>query len=144
MEQHNQLSALLKFGVQGLDESLKNHYFQEGIKDDSCDPIKTMILVDHSKFQEFNSVMNLYTNFKRTQKNGIVFQGSTILALNQGRGGGGRGRGGSGRGRGHGGNSRSSGIVPQEEVNKVTGIEAKHYPTDIYMTFTPARKAKQW
>ena len=144
MEQHNQLSALLKFGVQGLDESLKNHYFQEGIKDDSCDPIKTMILVDHSKFQEFNSVMNLYTNFKRTQKNGIVPQGCTILALNQGRGGGGQGRGGSGRGRGRGGNSRASGLVPQEKIDKVTNVEAKRYPPEIYNSFTPAQKAKHW
>ena len=101
-----------------------------------------MILVDCSKFQEFNSVMNLYTNFKRSQNNDIVPQGRTISALNQGRGGGGQGRGGSGRGRGRGGNSRAGEIVPQEEVDKVTGIEAKHYPTDIYMTFTPAQKAK--
>jgi hypothetical protein len=26
----------------------------------------------------------------------------------------------------------------------VTGIEAKHYPTEIYLTFTPAQKAKHW
>ena len=41
---------------------------------------------------------------------------------------------------------RASRIVPQEEVDKVTGIKAKHYPTDvyIYMTFTPAQKAKHW
>jgi hypothetical protein len=97
VEQHNRLSALLEFGVQGLDESMKIHYFQEGIKDDSFNPVKTMILVDRSKFQEVNSVMNLYTNFKRTQKNDIVPQGRTILALNRGRSGGGRGRGGSSR-----------------------------------------------
>jgi hypothetical protein len=59
VEQHNQLSTLLEFGVQGLDESMKIHYFQEGIKDDSFDSAKTMILVDRSKFQDFNSVMNL-------------------------------------------------------------------------------------
>ena len=43
---------------------MKIHYFQEGIKDDSFDPVRTMILADRSKFQEFNSIMNLYTNFK--------------------------------------------------------------------------------
>ena len=64
MEQHNRLSALLELGVQGLDKSMKIHYFQEGIKDDSFDPVRTMILADRSKFQEFNSIMNLYTNFK--------------------------------------------------------------------------------
>ena len=66
------------------------------------------------------------------------------MVLNQGRGGGGRGCGGSGRGRKRGGNLHASGIVPQEDVDKVTGIEAKHYPTDVYMTFTPAQKAKHW
>ena len=39
---------------------------------------------------------------------------------------------------------RSSRIVPQEEVDKVTGIENKIYPPDIYATFTPAQKAKHW
>ncbi len=39
---------------------------------------------------------------------------------------------------------RSFGIVPQEEIDKVTGLEAKNYPTDVYATFTPAMKAKHW
>ncbi len=90
--------------------------------------------------------MNLYSNFKQTQKNDIAPQGRTISALNQGRGGGGRGHGGTGRGRGRGrgGMPRSFGLVPQEEINKVTGIENKIYPDEIYATFTPAQKAKHW
>jgi hypothetical protein len=123
---------------------MKIHYFEEGIKDDSFNSAKTMILADRNKFADFISVMNLYSNFKRSQKNDIAPQGRTISALNQGRGGGGRGRGGTGHGRGCGGNSRSSGIVPQEEVDKVTGLEAKIYPPEIYNTFTPAQKAKVW
>ena len=123
---------------------MKIHYFEEGIKDDSFNSVKTMILADRKKFPDFISVMNLYSNFKRTQKNDIAPQGRTISALNRGRGGGGRGHGGTGRGRGRGGNSRSSGIVPQEEVDKVTGIENKIYPAEIYATFTPAMKAKHW
>ena len=142
VEQHNRLSALQEYGVQGLDEKMKIHYFEEGIKDDSFNSVKTMILADRKKFPDFISVMNLYSNFKRTQKNDIAPQGRTISALNQGRGG--RGRGGTGRGRGRGGNSRSSGIVPQEEADKVTGIKAKRYPMAIYNTFTPAMKAKHW
>ncbi len=78
------------------------------------------------------------------QKNDIVPQGRTILALNQGCGGGGQGRGGSGHGRGRGGNSRASGLIPQEEIDKVTDVEAKRYPTDIYNSFTPAQKVKHW
>jgi hypothetical protein len=123
---------------------MKIHYFKEGIRDDSFNSVRTTILVDRSKFQDFNSVMNLYANFKRSQKNYIVPQGCTILALNQGRGGGGQVHGGSGRGRGRGGNLRASGLVPQEEINKLTDVEAKRYPTDVYNSFTPAQKAKHW
>ena len=144
VEQHNRLTALLKFGVQDIDKATNIHFFEEGIKDDSFNSVKTTILVDRSKFPDFNSVMNLYSNFKRLQKNDTVPQGSTILALTQGRGGGGQGRGGSGRGRGRGGNSCSSGLVPQEKFDKVTDVEAKRYPTKVYNSFTPAQKVKHW
>ena len=123
---------------------MKIHYFREGIKDDSFNPVKTTILVDRSMFSDYNSVMNLYSNFKRLQKNDIVPQGHTISALTQGCGGGGQGCGSFGHGRGRGGNLRSSRLVPQEEVKKVTDVEAKRYPTNVYSTFTPAQKAKHW
>ena len=84
VEQHNRLTALLEFRVQDLDEAMKIHYFEEGIKDDSFNSVKTTIMVDRSRFPDFNSVMNLYSNFKRAQKNDIVPQGCTILALTQG------------------------------------------------------------
>jgi hypothetical protein len=89
---------------------MKVHYFKEGIKGNSFNSVKTMPLADRKKFLDFMSVMNLYSNFKHTQKSDIAPQGRTISALNQGRGGGGQGRGGTsrGRGRGRGGNSRSS------------------------------------
>jgi hypothetical protein len=118
VEQHNRLTALLELGIQDLDKAMKIHYFEEGIKDYSFNSVKTTILVDCSKFPNFKSVMNLYSNFKRSQKNDIVPQGHTMLALNQGRGGGGQGRGGSGpgRGRGRGGNLCASRLVPQEEI----------------------------
>ncbi len=61
---------------------MKIHYFEEGIKDDSFNSVKTMILSDRKKFQDFNSVMNLYSNFKRLQKNDIAPQGHTISAIN--------------------------------------------------------------
>ncbi len=84
VEQHNRLTALLEFGVQDLNEATKIHYFEEeGIKDDSFNSVKTTILVDRSKFPDFNSVMNLYSNLKCSQKNDIVPQGRTILTLNQ-------------------------------------------------------------
>ena len=127
-----------------MGEDMKIPYFEEGIKDDSFNSVKTTILVDCTRFPNFNSVINLYSNFKRSQKNDTVPQGHTISALTQRRGGGGRGHGGFGCGRGRGGNLRSSGLVPQEEVNKVTNVEAKHYPPDIYNNFTPVQKAKHW
>ena len=123
---------------------MKIHYFKEGINDDSFNSVKTTILVDCSKFPDFNSVMNICSNFKPSQKNDIVPQGRTSLALTQGHGGGGRGRSGFGRGRGHSGNSRSSWLVPQEEVSKVTDVEVKRYLANVYSTFTPAQKAKHW
>ena len=59
---------------------MKIHYFKEGIKDDSFNSGKTTILVDRSRFPDFNSVMNLYSNFKRSQKNAIIPQDRTISA----------------------------------------------------------------
>jgi hypothetical protein len=38
----------------------------------------------------------------------------------------------------------ASGLVPQEEIDKVTDVEAKRYPPEIYNNFTPAQKAKHW
>ncbi len=51
---------------------MKIHYFEEGIKDDSFNSVKTMILADRKKLPDFISVMNLYSNFKQTQKNDIA------------------------------------------------------------------------
>jgi hypothetical protein len=91
--QHNRLDNLLEFGVQDMGEDMKIHYFEEGIKDESFSSVKTTILVDRLKLPTFASVLGLYSNFKRLQKNDIVPQGHTILALTQGCGGGGQDRG---------------------------------------------------
>ena len=135
---------------------MKIHYFEDGIKDSSFDSVKTTILVDRQKFQDFDSVMLLYVNFKRTQKNDIPSQGCNVPAITQGRGSGSgsgrQGRGGSSRGRGSGcggggrggPNSRVQGLVPKEEIDKVTNIENKRYPLEIYNNFTPAQKATHW
>ena len=69
VEQHNRLAAIQEYGVQGIDENMKIHYFEEGIKDESLSAAKTMILADRIKFPDFTTVMNLYSNLKRTQKN---------------------------------------------------------------------------
>jgi hypothetical protein len=101
---------------------------------------------------DLHSVIQLYVNFKRLQKYDIVPQGHTVSALSQGHDSGRQGRVGSGCGHGsgrggggHGGpNSCVQGLVPQEEIDKMTDIENKHYPPKIYSKFTPAQKAKHW
>jgi hypothetical protein len=58
----------------------------------------------------------------------------------QGCGGGRQGRGGGGRG-GRGG-GRLNGGVPQEEIDKVTTVEARYYSPDEYAKFNPAKRQK--
>ncbi len=51
-----------------LEETMKIHYFEDVISDSSYASIKSTIMVDHQKFQDFNAMMQLYVNFKRLQK----------------------------------------------------------------------------
>ena len=44
------MTALLGFGVPDIGQDMKIHYFEEGIKDNSFNSVKTTILVDRSKF----------------------------------------------------------------------------------------------
>ncbi len=62
----------------------------------------------------------------------------------QGRGGGRQGRGGCGRGGQSGSGGPLNGGLPQEEIDKVTTVEAHFYPRDEYDKFTPAKKQKHW
>jgi hypothetical protein len=95
--------------------------------------------VDHQKFQKFDTVMWLYVNYKRTQKaETLTHQARNVSAL-QGRGGGRQGRGECGRGRQGGANACLKGIVPQEEVDKVTTVKARFYPYSKYSKFTLPR-----
>ena len=116
----------------------------------SFDSVKSTTLVDHQKFQDFDSVMQLYVNFKRAQKSETSFQGCNVSALKQGCGGCGQGCRGASRGCGGGGcggpNSRAQGLISQDQegIDKVTNIENKHYPKAVYDKFSPAQKAKHW
>ena len=124
---------------------MKIHYFEEGIKDPTLDAARNAILVNRSQFPDFNSVMQLYVTSKRTQKSEATPPGRQLSAV-MGCGGGGRGRGGAGRGdRGRGDpNARQRGLVSQEDIDKVTNIENKHYPDEVYAKFSAAEKAKHW
>ncbi len=142
--QHNCHAALAKWNVKPLEETMKIHYFEGGITDPSFAYVKSMILVDRTKFQDFDSVMRLYVNYKRSQKaETSTHQAHNVSAL-QGHRGGRQGHGGRGRGGRGGLGGRLSGGVPQEEVDKVTTVEACYYSPEDYAKFTPAKKQKHF
>jgi hypothetical protein len=140
--EHNRHASLMEYDVAPLEEGMKIHYFEEGIKDPTLDAARNAILVNRSQFPDFESVMQLYVNSKRSQKSDPgVSQGRQLSAVTGGRGGGGAGRGGRGRGDP---DARRKGLVSQADIDKVTTVENKHYPEAEYAKFTPAEKAKHW
>ncbi len=123
---------------------MKIHYFEDGITDPSFASVKSTILVDCTKFQEFDAVMRLYVNYKCSQKaEAPTHQARNVSAL-QGCGGGRQGRGGRGRGGRGGPGGHLSGGVPQEEIDKVSTVEARYYSPEDYAKFTPAKKQKHF
>ena len=127
-----------------LEETMNVHYFEDGITDPSFASVKSTILVDRTKFQDFDTVIRLYVKYKRLQKaEAPTHQARNISAL-QGCGGGRQDRGGHGRGGQGGPGGRLSGVVPQEEVNKVTTVKAWYYSAEDYAKFTPAKNQKNF
>jgi hypothetical protein len=144
VDQHNCHAALSEWNVASPEETLKINYFEDGITDPSFASVKSMIMVDRQKFQEFGAVMQLYVNYKRTQKaEAPTHQVCNVSAL-QGHGGDRQGCRGCWRGRQGGFNARSKGFVPQEEVDKVTTAKAWWYCPEDYAKFTPAEMQKHW
>jgi len=145
--EHDRYASLVEYGVNPLEESMKILYFEDGIKDPTLEAARNAILVDRTRFQDFESVMNMYVTSKRSQKSESgVSPGRQISAVTGGRGGG-RGGGGTGRGgRGRGDlDTRRKGLVSQADIDKmVTTVENKHYPEEVYAKFTPAEKANHW
>ncbi len=70
VDQHNRHAALSKYGIAPLEETMKMkiHYFEDRITNLSLAYVKSTIMVDHQKFQEFDTVMWLYVDYKHTQK----------------------------------------------------------------------------
>jgi hypothetical protein len=68
VDQHNCHATLAKWNVKPLEESMKIHYFEDGITDPPFASVKSTILVDRTKFQEFDAMMRLYVNYKCSQK----------------------------------------------------------------------------
>ena len=89
--------------------------------------------------------MQLYVTSKRGQKSENAISPGRQLSAITGRGGG-RGCGradriGGGRGDP---DARQRGLVSQADINRVTTIENKHYPEEVYAKFSVAKKAKHW
>jgi hypothetical protein len=84
--------------------------------------------------------MQLYVNFKCSQKpEAPTHQACNVSAVKD-YGGGRQGSGGYDGGRRGGPNARTLGLVLQEEVNNVTTVKNKYYPALTYNKFTPAKK----
>ena len=145
VEQHNRHAFLAEYGNTPLEESMKIHYFEEGIQDPALDAARNAILVNRSQFPDFESVMQLYATSKRSHKSETPPPGWQLSAVT-GRGGRGQGRGGASRGgRGRGDpEARQRGLVSQADIDKVTNIENKHYPEEVHTKFSAAEKAKHW
>jgi hypothetical protein len=78
---------------------MKIHYFEDGITDSSLNSIKSTIPVDRQKFQEFDTVMQLYVDFKHSQNSEALTHQACNVSAVKGCGGGRQGRGGQGGGR---------------------------------------------
>jgi hypothetical protein len=144
VDQHNCHAALAEWNVKPLEETMKIHYFEDRITDPSFASVKSTILVDRTKFQDFDTVMRLYINYKRSQTaEAPTHQARNVSAL-QGCGGSRQGHGGRGRGGQGGPGGRLSRGVPQEKVDKVTTIEAWYCSPEDYAKFTPAKKQKHF
>ncbi len=144
VDQHNRHTALAEWNVAPLEETMKIHYFEDGISDRFFAAVKSMILVDRTRFQDFKSVMKVYIDFKCSQKAEALAQQVCNVSALQGRGGGRQGHGGRGRGGRGGSGGCLNGGIPQEEIDKVTTVEAHYYSQDEYAKSTPAKKQKHY
>ena len=66
--EHNRHASLVEYNVAPLKESMKIHYFEEGIKDPTLDAARKAILVNRTQFPDFDSIMQLYVTSKQSQK----------------------------------------------------------------------------
>jgi hypothetical protein len=63
VDQYNRHAILSKWNVKPLEESMKIHYFEDRITDSYFASVKSTIIVDCQKFQEFDAVMQLYVDY---------------------------------------------------------------------------------
>jgi len=144
VEQHNQHSDLTEYGVKPLDESLKIHWFKDGIKCMSLDAVKAVITTNKERYSQFDSIKDAYVDFKHTMTPTLDPRTRQVATVGTGRCGGGHSRQtGCGAGQ-QTGDSRKKGLVPQSEIDKQMHITNRDYSTDEHNQLTPAKKAKLW
>ena len=144
VEQHNQHSDLTEYGVKPLDESLKIHWFKDGIKCMCLDAVKAVITTNKERYSQFNSIKDAYVDFKHTMTPTLDPRTRQVVTVGTGRCGGGHSRQtGCGAGQ-RTGDSRKKGLVPQSEIDKQMNITNRVYSTDEHNQLTPAKKAKLW
>jgi hypothetical protein len=128
IEQHNQHAHLQEYGVAPLAENLKTLCFQDGIRDPSLNAVKASINANCANFTNFDSVKDVYVEFKHTKNPTNDPKTRQVASVARGGRGGGnfprrpdRGQGPQTPGK------RQMGLVPQSEVNKQTHIVNRHY-----------------
>ena len=146
IEQHIIAKNLMPYGYSGIDERSKIRHLLGGISNPGLHPVTVNILAMREEDKTFTKCATMYTDFIRTCANSVgprQDRGRQISSVHTGRGGG-RGRGGGGRGDGRGrgrGGARKDGVPDQADVDKVTWLEPKYYPTKEYLKFNAAEKA---
>ncbi len=68
VDQHNHHAALAKWNVPPLEETMKSTTLKMGSLTRPFSAVKITILVDRTRFQDLESVMCVYINFKRSLK----------------------------------------------------------------------------
>ncbi len=70
VEQHNRHASLVDYNVTPLEESMKIHYFEKGIRDPTLESTRNPILVNLANFPDLGSEMQLYVTSADTSQQG--------------------------------------------------------------------------
>jgi hypothetical protein len=145
VEQHNQHADLQEYGVAPLAENLTTLWFQDGIRDPSLNAVKASINANHANFTDFDSVIDAYVEFKRTDNPTNDSKTRQVVSVARGGHGGGNFPRRPDRGQGPQTPDKCQmGLVPQSEVDKQIHIVNRHYSDAEWTQLTPAEKQKIW
>ncbi len=107
--------------------------------------MKASINANRANFTDFDSVIDTYVEFKRTENPTNDPKTRQVASVARGGRGGGNVPHRPDRGQGpQTPDKRQMGLVPQSEVNKQTHIVNRHYSDAEWTQLTPAEKQKIW